>query len=241
MRRSNALSVVRRYIHEREFRYLDRLPPERDLAEHLGLTRSQVRTVLDQFEAEGLVWRHVGKGTFFGPKPTEASDSLNSALAVTNPRELMETRLAVEPPLAKLATHNGSARDFDAMKTVLKSWREGSDIETFKKCDEEFHLKIAQAAGNGILLAVFVGVNSTKFKVLWGRLREFSLTAARRAEYHRHHEEIFESLCSRDASQAEDRMRRHLEIVQERLFGTGAPTAGDRGIARLATAFVESE
>ena len=49
-----------------------RLPPEREMAEALGVSRPALRKALAALEAEGQLWRHVGKGTFLGPRPLAA-------------------------------------------------------------------------------------------------------------------------------------------------------------------------
>ena len=57
---------LQRYIEGGQFSDHDRLPPERELATALGLTRTRLRTGLRKLEIQGVVWRHVGKGTFYG-------------------------------------------------------------------------------------------------------------------------------------------------------------------------------
>jgi len=54
-----------------------RLPPERELAVLLGVSRSGLREGLEILEAEGRIWRHVGKGTFVGPRPIQAATGLD--------------------------------------------------------------------------------------------------------------------------------------------------------------------
>ena len=62
------LASLRKYLEDRGFAQNDRLPPERELADTLGLTRNRVRGGLRKLESEGLIWRHVGQGTYFGPR-----------------------------------------------------------------------------------------------------------------------------------------------------------------------------
>lgn len=104
MPRRNALVALRHFPELQGFRARDRLPPERELAQTLGVTRPQLRTVMKQLENEGLVWRHVGRGTFFGSRSHEGGDQLamSPAAATANPRELMEA----------LRTINARAEDF---------------------------------------------------------------------------------------------------------------------------------
>ena len=59
-----ALARMREYLLHAELEDGGRLPPERDLALSLGLSRGALRKALADLEAEGVLWRHVGKGTF---------------------------------------------------------------------------------------------------------------------------------------------------------------------------------
>ncbi len=66
---AGALVQLRAYIAQGEFARNDRLPPERKLCQHLGVSRSELRRAFTVLESEGAIWRHVGRGTFIGDGP----------------------------------------------------------------------------------------------------------------------------------------------------------------------------
>ena len=74
-----------------------RLPPERELAEELGVSRGTLRKALADLEVEGLIWRHVGRGTFVGNRPVETVQDLGEVTRRTNPAGVMEARLRWSP------------------------------------------------------------------------------------------------------------------------------------------------
>ena len=77
-----------------------KLPTERALVEQLSAPRSAVRRALENLEHEGLITRHVGRGTFL----TEAvTHKVDGAPADTSPAEIMQVRLLLEPQVATLA------------------------------------------------------------------------------------------------------------------------------------------
>lgn len=84
-----------------------RLPPERALAVEHGA----VRRALEALEAEGLIWRQQGKGTYIGARPAESTHFVSSLLDRTNPVEVFEARLHLEPTLAGLAAIRGTQQD----------------------------------------------------------------------------------------------------------------------------------
>src|SRR5262245_41649326 len=86
-----------------------RLPPERRLTQVLGVKRGPLRNLLAEFEAEGLIWRHVGRGTFAGRRPANADIDLKLVCESSSPTELLEARIAVEPQLAGFAATRASA------------------------------------------------------------------------------------------------------------------------------------
>lgn len=210
-RRASSLALLRAYLESQSFRYQDRIPPERELAKDLGLTRTQLRSSMKQLESEGLVWRQVGKGTFFGSRP---ADNTLIPMVQTSPRELMEARITIESHLARLAAIHATDDDIARIKGCLKA--AGS---SFQQHNADLHLAIAQAAHNSLLLAVYVAINSSRYKMVWGRLMENFVTPAHQEEYSRQHFGFVEAISHRDARAAESLMRAHLEHVRHQLFG----------------------
>jgi len=75
-----ALARLRSYLAQIEMPLDSRLPPERELAETLGVTRAGLRKALAVLESENQIWRHVGKGTFIGSRPIETMADVATTL-----------------------------------------------------------------------------------------------------------------------------------------------------------------
>src|SRR5690242_17673471 len=95
------LDRVRAFVEQARRSNRLRLPPEVELSEALGVSRGRLRAIFRKLEAEGLIWRHVGKGTFVGERSLAAE--LGSLPDLINPLEAFEARLVIEPKLAGLA------------------------------------------------------------------------------------------------------------------------------------------
>jgi DNA-binding FadR family transcriptional regulator len=218
MPRRNALAVIRHFLEEKRFRAQDRLPPERELAEALGLTRTQLRSGMKQLEAEGLIWRHVGRGTFFGSQPTKAPAQPAPAENSANPRELMEARIAIEPQLARLASTHATADDLIRLDRCLERAIAAPDARLFMTFDADLHLAVAEASHNTLLVDLFRSMNTVRHRVLWGRLDGDFLTPDLRKQYDGQHRGIVQAIARRDGTQAENLMRFHLETVERQLM-----------------------
>ena len=68
---------LREQLGDEKYTKGSKLPSERALAEELGITRPLLRKALSKLEAENLIWRHIGKGTFVGTRPVEDQDFSN--------------------------------------------------------------------------------------------------------------------------------------------------------------------
>src|ERR1700761_2614262 len=97
----------------------DRLLPEPQLAQLLEIPRGRLRTHLKRLEKDGLIWRHVGKGTFIGPRTTPLLGPVGSV----SPSDVMEGRLMIEPLLAGKAAVHARPSDIDAMERCLEENR----------------------------------------------------------------------------------------------------------------------
>jgi DNA-binding transcriptional regulator YhcF (GntR family) len=115
----SVVHALRTFIADTARQTPGRLPPERSLAERFGLSRTQLRKALAVLEHEGQIWRHVGKGTFIGPRPPELIDVADLAHRTT-PIQVMRARFAIEPELASLAALNATAGEIDNEISMVK-------------------------------------------------------------------------------------------------------------------------
>jgi DNA-binding FadR family transcriptional regulator len=210
---SIALEKLRQLVREHRDDLDWQLPPERELALSLGLGRRAVRRAMEVLEAEGLVWRQQGKGTFVGRRPALQPQSFGNLAERTNPIEVMEARLQMEPALARMAALRCSNEDIAALERLARMTMAASDDDGWELWDSAFHRRIAECAGNGLMLALFDVVQRIRQAPDWRQLRSMVRTADRRARSFQDHEEIMAAIAARDGAAAERAMRRHLAAL----------------------------
>lgn len=196
-----------------------RLPTERRLASQLGVTRSALRRALSVLEADGKIWRHVGRGTFTGPRPAAERSTLTLVARQTSPAEVMQVRLIIEPETAALAARRATVAQIEHMAACVRKSRATTDVATYELWDSNLHRTIAEAAGNLLLLALFDAVNAIREENIWGNLKKKTLTRQRQNIYSRQHESIVKAISTRNSQEAQRNMRAHLETVSRDLTG----------------------
>ena len=226
-RTDDALGKLRRLLGGDRYPLNSRLPAERRLAVELGVSRSALRGGLAMLEAEGKIWRHVGKGTFVGNRPIRTSSDLSLVSRMTSPAEVLEVRLIVEPRIASLAAFNATAADIAHMQRCLlkiENCFRGDNARragrAFDQWDGTLHRAIAEAAHNELLLALFDAINAVRSQTGWGRLQEAAMTRGRHQVYCRQHRGFVEAIAERDPARAESSMWEHIVTVQKNLLGT---------------------
>ncbi len=193
-----------------------KLPTERDLVRRLDAPRSAVRRALEALESDGLVIRHVGRGTFL----TDVVPSfVDGAPADTSPAEIMQVRQVLEPPVAMLAARVATQADLDRIAAALESGGGAEDFASFERWDATLHRAIAAAAHNGLLMNMFDVMNTARSLPVWGSLKRRTSTPELRRCYHREHTDIVAALRDRDPDAAGEGMRVHLQHVADSLLG----------------------
>jgi GntR family transcriptional regulator, transcriptional repressor for pyruvate dehydrogenase complex len=137
----------------------ERLPPERELAELLGVSRPAVREALRVLEAQGAVRSQVGQGPGSGTTiervPSDALTRLlrlHVALGSFPFEDVIETRVTLERSIAVLACRNARPENVLRMREVLQAMDEpGISQEIFNQLDIEFHVELAEAGGNRLM------------------------------------------------------------------------------------------
>ncbi|MBL8831809.1 MAG: FadR family transcriptional regulator [Rhodospirillales bacterium] len=208
---------LRRFIVDSGFHHNARLPPERDLCGTLGVSRGELRKALAELENDGLIWRHVGRGTFVGSRPVLNLLDVEYLEKLARPIKVIEARLAIEPELARLSAIHGAKADFDEIRNCSQKCRDARDWRTYEAWDNNFHLAIAKATHNKVLIHLFDTLNVVRRSIVWGQLRASTLPPRTHPSFHEH-DLIIAAISSRDAAGAATLMREHLASVRDRVI-----------------------
>ncbi len=201
-----------------------RLPPERLLAEEIGVSRRAIRHALDLLEAEGRIRRHQGRGTFVcDARGGGALDLAHELAKLTNPVDTLEARMAIEPSVARFAALRATSADFDKLFEAAEASRTATDPEDYERADAAFHRRIAVASRNPLLITIFDAVLHVASDRTWRHGRETAHCINNQARYAAAHRRIAVAICERNPAQAEEAMRAHLGAVQQQLIEHAFP------------------
>lgn len=214
-----ALISLRGYLSKQEISLNSRLPPERNLCKELGTSRTELRKALAVLEAEGQVWRHVGRGTFIGARPVLNLGDIEYLSGQTNPAQVMEARFAIEPQLARLAALHGTKADFAELRQCNRRCRAAREWRVYEAWDNKYHRAIAAATHNTLLVSLFDTLNTVRRSTVWGQLRSTTLPPADHASFHEH-DALYEAIAGRDPDLAAESMRIHLRTVRDRVLSS---------------------
>jgi DNA-binding FadR family transcriptional regulator len=213
MNQANAVEVVRNFVLSSGATDGGRLPTERSLVTTLRMPRSAIRNALLVLEAEGLVVRKVGSGTYLAGPPGAAKAPSTPASLDLNPKQIMEARLALEPQIAALAAVNCTRSDLDHLTACAEEYHRADDFEAFEAADEKFHHAIAAATHNPLVISAWQSFSAAQAAAEWGGLRQHFLTGERRARSREEHDRILGAIRQRDASAASKAVRDHLHHI----------------------------
>jgi DNA-binding FadR family transcriptional regulator len=217
-----ALTQLRAYLAQHDLPSNSRLPPERELCDILGVSRGELRKALAVMESNGELWRHVGKGTFIGARPTKEYSDVAAIAALTNPREVMQARLLIEPQIAREAALNATAGDIAELKQCMIASRQAQTWRQYENSDNRLHRAVAEAAHNTVLLALFDTLNAVRRAVVWGRLRDKVDRPPTDHHSFVEHEALVRAIEERDMDGASQAMLRHLSHVEGNLLAPRA-------------------
>jgi DNA-binding FadR family transcriptional regulator len=146
-----------------------RLPTERALAQRYGAARNTVRRTMNRLVEEGLVMRHVGRGSFVAEAAPGPDRAMVEALENYRLSELLEARLLFEPQLAELAVARATEAELASLSGSLEALNAAATWVDFKEAKYALHLAIARAAKNRFVLHMFERIVASRRKAGWAR------------------------------------------------------------------------
>ena len=221
-----------------EFKPGARLPSERELSQQFDVSRASVREALIALEIDGLVDVRVGLGVFVNTAP--AANAQPAGLAEPGPFEVLSARYLIEGETAALAARDGSARDHARIRETLQLMAdEVTASGTGLNADALFHLRMAEASGNGALVHLVHQLWSFRESAMFRKLDEHFDSPERHQEAIAEHRRVVEAIEKRDADAARSAMLAHLDTVRaalERGWELAAVKGGSAAPARSGAA-----
>jgi len=211
---SQVVNYIRAKIEDGTLRRGDRIPPEREFAKELKISRASLRMGIGYLAAMGVMKVRHGVGTFVEDGPAEFGRSalgLLGALHGFKSWQMFEVRNLLETTLAALAAERGSEEHFTVLAEELaEMYATIDDPAEYLIHDVRFHRTIAQASGNPILAAVMETISTA----LYEERRQTAERAKDRKSSLEAHREIYRAIRTGNPVEARKAMERHLQSAE---------------------------
>lgn len=203
-----------------------RLPPERQLAEQMGVSRASVRDALARLVALGHVGVRQGDGIYVQEPSAEHLSAPFQGILTRLPQkthDLLEFRRMLEPEVAALAARRGTPEQMAELEACLNAQRvTAAKNESLLNEDLRFHALIAQMAGNGVVVLVL-----DTLQTLMRDLRRNALLPHYPEATIEYHTRIVQAITARSPQAAWEAMQQHLQnVTQNANQALALPTGG---------------
>ena len=206
------IEQIKELLIKGELKRGDRLPPERQLADMLGVSRPSLREALRALEYAGMLETRVGEGIFVADGDSIMVNNIQMLHLIKQYalEEMIEVRKVLETASVRFAVIRARDEDLAALRELLEQSRgQIANKAAFIKADYAFHQAIAVASGNSILVTML-----QTMRTMMSDFNSQLLTSQEgRQQVYAHHEKIVEAILGRDEKAARDAMLLHLENV----------------------------
>ncbi|AKS33819.1 hypothetical protein AFA91_20190 [Mycolicibacterium goodii] len=195
----------------------DRLPPERQFAEALGVSRNAVREALRVLEAIGVVEAGTGSGPTSGSLIVKDSTAgmamvlrIHLQLASFTPDDLVETRLMLERLACRKAAAVASTDDIDQLRDTIAKMRGTHTTASYNDLDASFHVGIAQISGNGLASALMAALREALRQAMVSAFERLDDPVSKMETLTNEHEAIVDAIAAGDGGKASDLVAQHI-------------------------------
>ena len=211
---------IRAFIRDGKLAAGTRLPPERELALQLGVSRPSLREALIALEIDGRVEIRMGSGVYVcAPSHEDTSERATPALG-ESPSEMMQARAMLEGSVVTLAAARVTPQNLERVKESLDAMRkDGLHGRAQLENDRRFHLAIAEMTGNSVLVRLVGELFDSRHSPISSRMSARTEDADAWKAAFVEHEAIYRALETRDPQAALATMLHHLSASHARWSG----------------------
>lgn len=207
----------------------DRLPPERDLADQVGVSRASLRLGLRSLQAMGVMHARQGSGTYIVAGPPRLGEGPLRFLAALHGfthDEMFEARAMLEVGGTCLAAAKARPEQLAAMADeVAGMFASVDNPQEYLRHDVQFHRAVAAASQNPVLATLV----DTLAQLVWETRRETVVRSTNLKESAEMHRRIYRAIRARDVERARREMAEHLEKAREAQAREPGPKPDRRG------------
>lgn len=193
-----------------------KLPSEQELAKNFGVSRNIVREALKLLKERGLITSHTGDGSYVSKPELQTLTNVISRILVMHnidAADSYEVLVMLESKACSLATERATEADFDALAAINRQMEEKQAALYLRvDLDVQFHAQIADISGNA-LLSFFVKSMTHLHEAM---IRQAIQSDGGSQDGIGYHDKIIAALRARNAKQAEQIMREHIEESMRR-------------------------
>ncbi len=219
---TRSFEIVARQITalvQAEYAVGQRLPAERDLAKRFGVSRPTIREAILSLQMAGLLKVRHNSGAYVVSHRAAVE---MQTLKGFGPFENVQARQLVEPQIAALAAQAASDMQLAQMAETLATMRRehalGRDADS---ADHRFHILLAEATGNGVLVSLSDSLWRGQIESqIWQDIRSYMPMESYRPTWLRDHEAIFRAVEERNARRAAAAMTKHLGNIRDALMSS---------------------
>ena len=218
------LDYIRSEVRRGRLKRGERLPPERELAEQLGVSRNSVREAMRTLSLMGFVSSVQGAGNYVS---CDLEGNLSSSLEMmlllgeTNYLQVSQLRRALESETARLAATYMLPGQLEKLASLAKRMEEETDPQKGAMLDQQFHMLLCESSGNLLLRSLYQAMVSTVNRFIGTMYVRIVENPEQAAQLHHSHDVIVRALAERDEDAAILGIRQHFQVVETSIVEHG--------------------
>ena len=199
----------------------DKIPPEREIAEKLGVSRNSIREVMHMFEINGLIECVQGSGNYVRCDPHEYM-TIFAHMIITlmdiSYEEILYIRIGFELVALRQAINNAEEEELEMIHEALLNMEKAESREESVFWDQTFHSRLIEASHNRMLILYSLMIRAITNRFISDLRVRILSTQEKSDELGRSHWGIYDALVNKDYMAGSVAMNRHFEIVGNELF-----------------------
>lgn len=210
------IEYIKGEILKGELKQGEKLPPERELAEQLGVGRNSVREALRTLSLMGFISSTQGAGNFVScdiEKNLAESTQMMMLLGATDYRQVSELRQGLESQTALLCADRVTPAQMAEMERIVWQLRDEEDLERSTMLDKRLHYLIGEAAGNQLIMVMLRAMSETIDGFISHMREKMMRDPVYRKKLQDSHQGIVLALQDRNGEMAARMMREHFQVV----------------------------